>query len=252
MIVWLGSFPKSGNTWLRSLLSDYKNFKEDYIFENTIYTIKQFPSDNHFDYLFEEGEMFDREKMKDAVFASKYWVPAQLRLIRNNSEDILFKTHAAPCRIGNNYFLTKETTRCAICIIRDPRQVLFSLMKHFHFNEQKESMNFLLTSERSINISDTLNKESESFSHLPLPSWDIYYLSWAAYKNIFPIKFLRYEDMFDFKTFKETITFLEKHTNISEFKYEEIKATGSPKVNSENIEDERNTPLIKSLFLINN
>ena len=51
MIVWLASFPKSGNTWLRSLLSDYINFKNNYSFHDTIYSIEQFPSDYHFDFL---------------------------------------------------------------------------------------------------------------------------------------------------------------------------------------------------------
>tara|TARA_B100001769_G_C21746398_1_gene409143 strand:- start:248 stop:382 length:135 start_codon:yes stop_codon:yes gene_type:complete len=40
------------------------------------------------------------------------------------------------------------------------------------------------------------------------------------------------------------------HLFLINIKYDEIKATGSPKVNNENNEDERNSPPIKSLFLI--
>ena len=44
MICWLASFPKSGNTWLRSLISDYIFFSKEYSFENSIYKIQQFPN----------------------------------------------------------------------------------------------------------------------------------------------------------------------------------------------------------------
>jgi hypothetical protein len=44
MIIWLASYPKSGNTYLRSLLSSYL-FTEDGNFQlSSLKQIKQFPS----------------------------------------------------------------------------------------------------------------------------------------------------------------------------------------------------------------
>lgn len=44
MIMWLASYPKSGNTFIRSLLSSYF-FSEDGIFNfNLLKNIKQFPN----------------------------------------------------------------------------------------------------------------------------------------------------------------------------------------------------------------
>lgn len=224
MIIWLASFPKSGNTWLRSLLSDYINFKNNYSFHDTIYSIEQFPSDYHFDFLLDEGIIDDVEKLQNANFASKYWLLAQQRIILNNKEDVLFKTHGAPCRIENNPFLTKETSRCAICIIRDPRQVLFSLMKHYYFKTQEDSMNFLFENNRSLNVANSNKSNSVKFSHLPMPSWDIYYLSWLAIQKMFPIHFIRYEDMFEINSFKKILTFLFEHTKDARFQLSENKA----------------------------
>ncbi len=38
MIVWLASYPKSGNTWLRTIIGQFfeKDFNEDKVFENSI------------------------------------------------------------------------------------------------------------------------------------------------------------------------------------------------------------------------
>ena len=48
MIVWLASYPKSGNTLLRSLLSSYF-FSNDGDFKfNHLYKISQFPAVHHF------------------------------------------------------------------------------------------------------------------------------------------------------------------------------------------------------------
>ena len=44
MIVWIASYPKSGNTWVRSLLSSYL-YSNDGIFNfDLLYKIPQFPS----------------------------------------------------------------------------------------------------------------------------------------------------------------------------------------------------------------
>ena len=48
MIVWLASYPKSGNTWLRSMIGALL-FSENGIFDfKYLKTIRQFPGDDHF------------------------------------------------------------------------------------------------------------------------------------------------------------------------------------------------------------
>ena len=66
MIIWLASYPKSGNTWLRSLLATYY-FSRDGLFNfDILRNIDQFPSSTHF------------KKYKDLFLkpesTSKYWV----------------------------------------------------------------------------------------------------------------------------------------------------------------------------------
>ncbi len=223
MIVWLASYPKNGNTWLRSLISDYKNFKDEYSFEETVYSIKQFPQSIFFDFLLNEGMVEDKSMFKDLKFISKHWINSQRRLIMSNQNDFFLKTHAAPFRVDNNYFLSKETTRCAICIIRDPRQVLFSLMNHYNLKTQKDSLNFILDNNRVLDIPDSENKKSKPFSTLPLPSWQNFYLSWIAWKEFFPILFVKYEEMFKLQTFENIIKFLETNINDNDYKFDKQK-----------------------------
>ena len=48
MIFWIASYPKSGNTWLRALISSYY-YSEDGVFhEKIIKNIGQFPEKKHF------------------------------------------------------------------------------------------------------------------------------------------------------------------------------------------------------------
>ena len=48
MIIWLASYPKSGNTWLRSLLASYYYSKSGNFDFNLLNNIDQFPSVNYF------------------------------------------------------------------------------------------------------------------------------------------------------------------------------------------------------------
>ena len=66
MIIWLASYPKSGNTYVRAFLSAYY-FSENGKFDFTqILKIKQFPH-----------EEFFKQKVNNISEASKLWVPIQ-------------------------------------------------------------------------------------------------------------------------------------------------------------------------------
>ena len=49
MIIWLASYPKSGNTWLRSLLASYFYSKDGSFDFDLLKNIGQFPHFNYFE-----------------------------------------------------------------------------------------------------------------------------------------------------------------------------------------------------------
>ena len=118
MIIWLASYPKSGNTWLRSLIANYY-FSEtgDFNFE-LLEKIDSFPSNKYFrKYL---------DKFKKPHDTSKYWIKEQEKI--NQSKGLkFFKTHNALCKIEGNQFTNKENTLGVIYIIRDPRLSLIHI-----------------------------------------------------------------------------------------------------------------------------
>ena len=48
MIFWIASYPKSGNTWLRALISSYYYTEDGVYHQNIIKEIGQFPEKRHF------------------------------------------------------------------------------------------------------------------------------------------------------------------------------------------------------------
>ena len=48
MIFWIASYPKSGNTWLRTLISSYYYSKDGIFQSDLIKYIGQFPEKNYF------------------------------------------------------------------------------------------------------------------------------------------------------------------------------------------------------------
>ena len=44
MIIWIASYPKSGNTWIRALISAYLYSKDEQFDFNDLNKIEQFPS----------------------------------------------------------------------------------------------------------------------------------------------------------------------------------------------------------------
>jgi len=213
MIIWIASYPKSGNTWLRSLLSTYY-FTEDGNFSFQILNnIKSFPSSSYF-------EKYS-DNFSEPESTAKYWINEQRSM--NLDKRIKFlKTHNALCKIDGHSFTDEKNSIGAIHIIRDPRNVLTSLSNHYQI-KKSDALEFMLQERKAI----VEKKDNRYLGFNPLFSWSIHEKSWSECKK-FPVLTVRYEDLQleTFVTFKKVISFIEKLTNKkNSFKREKAKKT---------------------------
>ena len=186
MIIWLASYPKSGNTLLRSILATYF-FSEDGVFNfNHLYKIGQFPSLN----LFEQAgiDILNKEEIL------KNYNLAQKHLNQQNIKKINFlKTHSCFFSNENSSFSNKENTLGAIYIVRDPRNVVTSVAHHYQLSEN-EALDRML--DKNLFIGKT-----KTHADVFLSSWNLNYISWKKLKD--RVLFVKYEDLINNK--KETL-----------------------------------------------
>jgi hypothetical protein len=200
MIIWLSSYPKSGNTWLRSLLASYYFSKEGDFNFNLLKYIDQFPSYDYF-------KNYDKTFINPTDTA-EFWIEEQ-RKINSNNKIKFFKTHNALCKINNYSFTDSKNTLAAIYIIRDPRNVITSLANHYEIDTD-QAFEFMTTEQKAI----TQKKENSYVGFVALFSWIFHQESWTNNK-LFPTLVIRYEDLQNetFLTLKKVIDFIEKQIN---------------------------------------
>tara|TARA_B100000424_G_C22874934_1_gene465870 strand:+ start:55 stop:894 length:840 start_codon:yes stop_codon:yes gene_type:complete len=135
MIIWLASYPKSGNTWLRSIIASLL-YTNDGVFDfSLIKKIKQFPSRKTFkDFT---------ENFNNINEISKFWIIAQEKINLTNEIKIL-KTHNLNCKIKDNFFTDKSNTLGTIYVVRDPRSLVSSI-SNFYQKDYEKSKNFLIS-----------------------------------------------------------------------------------------------------------
>ena len=198
MILWIASYPKSGNTWLRTLLSSYY-YSEDGIFNQKLLSnIGQFPEKKYFiDFEYNQNIVTD---------TSKYWIKAQDK-INNDRKIKFFKTHNILGSINNINFTNKKNTIGIVYIVRDPRNVLTSIQNHFELTLDG-ALEFM-TNEKKYIYNFHLQNDYSDFQFIS--SWEKNYLSWTSQK-VFPVKIIKYEELqkSTYQIFKEIIEFIEK------------------------------------------
>ena len=103
MIIWLASYPKSGNTWIRMFLKSYfLKPNEKFSLESSTYDSfksQGFPDQFTLDHL-----KVDYNKFEEIV---KNWEAMQDYINLNNKTNFV-KTHHAMCKIGGYNFTSSK------------------------------------------------------------------------------------------------------------------------------------------------
>ena len=200
MIIWLASYPKSGNTWVRVFLNSLFYTKNNDSDINNL-TIGQFPNRKHFENI--------TKNIDDINEFSKNCINAQLKLNLSNETRFL-KTHHAYWQNEKYKFTDVQTTLGVIYIVRDPRNVITSLKNHFNFDNYNEALKFLLDDRKVIGIKNS--KREADLPHI-ISSWKNHFNSWKKMsKNYLLIK---YENLINSPEteFQKITNYLEKLLN---------------------------------------
>ncbi len=209
MIVWIASYPKSGNTWIRSIISALV-YTENGIFNfKKLKYIPQFPDKVYFKGLTDNYSDFNTLK--------KFWIPAQER-INLDKQIKFFKTHHINCKVDQFSFTNNTLTKAKIYIVRDPRNLVNSISNHYS-KTRDEAIKFL-TTPRFIGGSQEKGGVNKNDLITLIGTWGEHYKFWTSDKNNLLI--LKYEDLIK-NTEKELIKIITFLKNYVKFDVERVK-----------------------------
>ena len=201
MILWISSYPKSGNTWIRTFLSTYYFSKSDEFNFDLLKNIRQFPHKKFFD-----------TNINSIELAINNWDKAQSD-INSKNKIVFLKTHSALVKINDIPFTSKRHSLGSIYIIRDPRNIITSMSNHYQLNFD-EALKFMIDEKKFLIDSNTPN----NFGNFTfLNSWSNHYKSWMENKE-FKTFFVKYEDLESNaqETFYKIIVFINRLTGVKE------------------------------------
>ena len=194
MIIWLASYPKSGNTWVRNIVNQiiHHDFKSNEEIFNDYSRIRRYPGRidiPDLPVIPSSGPQTEIQKKLVIDHTVKNWIKSQEK-INLNKKITFLKTHNILCNISienKSYpFTNAENTIGVIHIVRDPRNIVASVNNHFSHNSQEQSVDMLLN---KFNWSGLKNNDIPQL----LSSWKNHYNSWKKFpKNNLLIK---YEDL---------------------------------------------------------
>ena len=206
MIIWLASYPKSGNTWLRAFITSLlsKSTGENSLENMT--AIRAYPLTGDFYNLLDDFNDFKK--------IAENWERSQ-DIINLQKRIKIFKTHHQLCKIDNFLFTNYKNSLATIYVVRDPRNVITSLMHHYSLENYDNALKFIFDEHR---FSGKLDKKENIKRRTEFPtyisSWQNHYNSWKVFKKNFLL--IKYEDLISKpeKNFNKITKFLEKILNI--------------------------------------
>lgn len=200
-IIWIASFPKSGNTWTRSFLANYFMPKHE---APGINELRRFTTADI------RQDFFDRAAGRPFVAKDfDEWLllrPKALRLIAGSKPGTHFvKTHSQIQRIGPIDLIPAEVTAAAVYVMRNPFDVAPSYARHLGVSLD-EAIG-MMQNPKALNAS-----ESRIFE--VIGRWDAHAASWLNAPGL-PRHVMRYEDMSadPEKAFRALLGFLKAPVN---------------------------------------
>ena len=172
MIIWIASYPKSGNTWIRAFLSAYLYSPNGIFNFSLLNNIEEFPDHKIL------NKFMDDKDLHNLQLVSKHWTTVQ-QFINSGKKFTFLKTHNAQCTINGNVFTNNENTLAFIYVVRDPRNVVLSMSNHFGITQEK-SFNIIIN-KRYISYPE-VNKQIVPANLIG--SWNYHYLSWRNFTSV--------------------------------------------------------------------
>lgn len=206
-LVWLASYPKSGNTWLRAFLH---NLLHDRGGPLDLNTIARTSSGDALRADFERLAERPLDEIGDAGIAALR-APVQRAMAKAGRGNVLVKTHSALTRIGGHPSHAVDVTSGAVYLIRDPRDVAISYADHLGVGLDRV-IEILATDHAHTYLADTHVTEFPG-------SWSQNVATWTAAGND-RVLAIRYEDLVqDPETqFSTILKFLDLEPDPTEFR----------------------------------
>ncbi|WP_085907725.1 sulfotransferase domain-containing protein [Kiloniella majae] len=180
-ILWLASYPKSGNTWLRTFLANLISDSKEPLPVNKISEICSGEANalwykNAFNKPLEQANESDLANIRADV---------QREISRRSKNILILKTHNFLGEYLGKPLVAMDATGAAIYIVRDPRDVVISASDHFG-----------VSIDEAIEIMAKEASKSDKVLYEVYNSWSNHVKSWTQ----IPHKTLlvhRYEDMLE-------------------------------------------------------
>ena len=204
MIIWLASYPKSGNTFLRALLTSYLFTKDGNFTFEVLKKIKQFPDNGVFKKL-----GIDTSNEKEVI---KNYIKVQEETNKRDGKAIRFlKTHSTLHDMDGYKFTDLNNCLGAIYIVRDPRNIVTSYSNHDQ-TSLDEAIERIKKFRMIGGIKDSKDRRNETITHIG--SWSSHYISWKEFKKVDRYLLIKYEDLLEEteKTFSKVLNFICKIT----------------------------------------
>lgn len=184
-LVWLASYPKSGNTWMRVLLAHYQGDGEEAL---DLTTPERGGISSHRPHFDELLGIPSSDLTDDEVEVLR---PDVFRALAAEADDpVLVKVHDAhQATPAGAPLFPPEVTRAAVYLVRDPRDVAVSAAFHAGHGDLDRSIRRLGSPEHGIGGAPRRQLRQR------LGSWSDHVRSWTGAVLPVPVVVVRYEDL---------------------------------------------------------
>jgi len=181
-IIWIASYPKSGNTWTRAFLHNlFRDPKSSFdINAMTMITANEAATANYDDL---EPRPWEERSLEDVA---RLRPKVQATLAASRPHTIFCKTHLAVLKVRDQPTINLNATAGAIYLIRNPLDVAISYANH-----QGLSIDKLI---ELLNLTNYETPNTEGLVNEPMGSWSQHVESWTGHPHP-GLHVMRYEDM---------------------------------------------------------